>query len=213
MKAAAALVLAAGTLLAGAPALAETGTASGGNARASLAASASLDFVLNIGRFIFFRVGPQEYPATSSDPAVVDITLQPTLPGGPALPFTNGNSLPATWDGGVPSFAAVQTSAAVPVQVRTNAGQISIRASVIQPLASGTNTIPLSQIAVSSSDPGLPAPSLPDTGSGPSVIVTGTDFGNLVTIRSATWSFSYAPAVVPPPGVYTGAISYTAVSP
>jgi hypothetical protein len=213
MKAAPVLALAAGALLAAAPALAATGTASGGNARASLAASASLDFVLNIGRFIFFRVGPQDYPATSSDPAAVDITLQPTLPGGPALPFTSGNSLPAAWDGGAPGFSPVPASAAIPVQVRTNAGQISIRATVTQPLVSGSNSIPLSQIAVSSSDPGLPAPTLPDTGTGPSVIVTGTDFGNLVTIRSATWNFSYAPAVVPPPGVYTGAISYTAVSP
>lgn len=192
---------------------AATATVSGGNANAPLSASASLDFTLNIGRFIFFRVGPQAYPVASSEPATLAITLQPTAPGAPALPGLVGDSLPLTWNGGLPTLAPTPTVTAIPVQVRTNAGQVSIRASVDQPLVSGGNSIRLSQIAVTSSDPGLPAPALPDTGTGASVLVTGTDFGNLVTLRSATWSFSYAPAVVPPPGVYSGQISYTAVSP
>lgn len=192
---------------------AASGTASGGNANAPLSASASLDFTLNIGRFLFFRVGPQEYPIASTEPAALDIVFQPTAPGAPPLPNTVGNGLPLAWNGGPPGFSPLPAVTGIPVQVRTNAGPISIRASVLHPLVSGVNSIPLSQIAVTSSDPGLPAPALPDTGTGGSVLVTGTDFGNLVTLRSATWNFSYTPAVLPPPGTYTGQISYTAVSP
>lgn len=190
-----------------------TGTASGGAPAGNLNASASLDFVLNIGRFIYFRVGPSAYPATSPDPATLDITMQPIIPGAPTVPTVSGNNVPLVWDGGVPTFAPVPAITGIPVQVRTNAGQISIRANVISPLVSGANSIALSQILVTSTDAGLPAPTIPDSGTGPSVTVSGTAFSNLVAIRSANWNFTYTPAVLPPQGTYTGQISFTAVSP
>lgn len=198
-------------LLAAGGAHAATGTASGGNASAPLNATARLDFLLNIGRFIFFRVGPSAYPATSTTPGSAVIVMQPSIPAVPVQPAVSGNSVPVPWSGAAPSFAAV--AATVPVQVQSNAGAISIRASVVTPLTSGANAIPLSQILVGSSDAGLPAPPLPNAGTGAAVTVTGTSFGNLVTQRSADWSFSYNPAVLPPPGTYTGQISFTAVSP
>jgi hypothetical protein len=133
--------------------------------------------------------------------------------GSPPLPSQVGDRLPVNWLGGAPSFGPAPASTEIPVEVRTNAGQISLRATVVQPLVSGTHSIPLSQIAVLSSDPNLPAPGMPDSGTGAPVLVTGTAFSNLVTIRSATWKFSYAPSVLPAPGVYSGQISYTAVSP
>ena len=192
-------------------ACADTSTSSGGGANAALSATGRLDFILNIGRFIFFRVGPSAYPATSATPGSAVITMQPSLPATPTLPSVTGNSQPLVWSGGAPTFAAVPAS--VPVEVHTNAGQISIRATVVTTLTSGATTIPMSQIAVSSSDPLLPAPPLPNA-----VPPTVTDvpvpaFGNLVTDRSANWSFTYSPAVLPPPGTYSGQISFTAVSP
>lgn len=190
---------------------AETATSSGGGATTPRTATARLDFILNIGRFIFFRVGPRAYPVASANPASVAITLQPTIPGVPTTPLATGDNLPTSWSGAAPSFAATPDS--VPVQVYSNAGQISIRADVVSALVSGANSIPLSEIVVTSTDAGLPAPPIPDAGTGASVSVGGTAFGNLVTIRSADWNFGYTPAVLPPPGIYSGQISFTAVSP
>lgn len=182
-----------------------------GNGQNAITATARLDFVLNIGRFIFFRVGPRPYPNASTNPADVTITLQPSIPAVPTLPAVTANNVAVNWSGAAPTFAPVPM--AVPVEVRTNAGQISIRANVVTALMSGSDNIPLSQIQVTSSDAGLPAPAIPNTGTGPSALVTGTAYGNLVTLREAEWTFTYNPAVLPPPGVYTGQISFTAVSP
>lgn len=179
----------------------------------NLSATARLDFILNMGRFIFFRVGPGTYPRTSSAIATVDFTLQPSIPSAPTVPTVSGNSIAVPWSGAAPTFSVQPASETVAVDVRSNAGQISIRANVISPLVNGANSIPLSQITVTSTDPGLPAPVIPNTGTGSSVTVSGTAFGNLVTIRNADWNFSYNPAVLPPPGTYTGQISFTAVSP
>lgn len=192
---------------------ADASSKSGGNASASLSTSASLDFVLNIGRFIFFRVGPRAYPTASTNPATFSVVMQPSIPSVPTTPTTTADSVSVPWNGAAPTFSPVPASTGIPVEVRTNAGQISIWANVVTPLTSGSNSIPLSQIQVTSNDAGLPAPAIPDTGSGSSVTVTGTAFNNLVTIRSANWAFSYNPAVIPPPGTYTGQISFTAVSP
>lgn len=178
----------------------------------SLTATARLDFILNVGRFIFFRVGPGNYPNASSTVGQVDITVRPSIPSVPTVPTVSGNNVVVPWSGATPGSSAV-LSDTVPVTVRTNAGQVSIRANAVSPLVNGANGIPLSQILVSSSDTGLPAPTLPDTGTGPSVTVSGTAFGNLVTVRNADWTFSYSPAVLPPAGTYTGQVSFTAVSP
>lgn len=208
-RAAAGLVLA----CCAAGAAADTGTASAVLSTATLNASASLDFILNIGHFIFFSVGPGTYPAVDSSISSVSIAMQPSIPGVPTLPTTTANNVSVNWNGAALSFTPTPASMTVPVQVRSNAGQISIRASVATPLTSGADTIPLSQIQVSSSDANLPAPAIPDTGTGASVNVTGTAFGNLVTSRDANWTFSYNPAVLPAPGTYNGQISFTAVSP
>lgn len=210
MQAGRALAAACLALLAGA-AGAEVDSDSG-NASASLSATARLDFVLNIGRFIFFRVGPGNYPNASSQVGTVDITVRPSIPALPTVPTVSGNNVAVPWSGAAPGTSAVLSNT-VPVQVRTNAGQVSIRANAVSPLVNGASSIPLSQILVSSSNTGLPAPTLPDIGTGPSVTVSGTAFGNLVTVRNADWTFSYSPAVLPPAGTYTGQVSFTAVSP
>lgn len=192
-------------LLAGLPcALANRG------ATGTASSSASLDFNLNIGKFIFFRVGAGAYPSASGTIDTVNFMAAPTIPPSATVPVTSNNTA-VNWNGALPTFAATPTS--LPVEVRSNAGQINVRATATTALTSGPNSIPLSQIVLTSSDANLPAPLVPNAGTGPSVNVAGSAFSNLVTLRSASWTFSYNPLTTQPAGVYTGQISFTVSSP
>ena len=173
-------------------------------------AQAELDFEIVIGKFLFFRVGAGAYPAASSTVNTVSFNAVPTIPPGAVTPLP-GNNTTVNWSGALPAFTTTATS--LPVEVRSNAGQVSIRAIVTTPLASGANTIPMSQIVLSSSDANLPAPVVPDAGTGAAVTVAGSAFGNLVTTRSANWTFSYNPLATQRAGNYNGTISFTASSP
>jgi len=196
-------------LLAGAPllAVADIGSNSGGG---SQTAGADLDFQVDIGKFLFFRVGTGGYPTASGTVDTVTLNATPIIPPGAVTP-ANGNNTAVNWSGVVPAFTTPTTT--LPVEVRSNAGQITIRANVVTPLVSGANSIPLSQIVLSTSDANLPAPLIPNAGSGASVNVVGTSFTNLVTQRTANWTFSYTPLATQRAGNYTGQISFTASSP
>jgi hypothetical protein len=195
--------------LAAALAHAATGTSSGlGNP-----ASADLRFSVQIDRFLFFRVGDGSWPTVNGTVNSVGFALLPSVPGGPATPVP-GNKATAAWTGGAPPFAVSASGpTTLPVEVRSNGGTVSLRAVASTALTSGSNTIPMSQITVSSSDPALPAPPVPASGTGSSVTVGGTDFGGLVTVRAATWTFGFANTVVPAAGTYSGQITFTASSP
>jgi hypothetical protein len=173
-------------------------------------ATVELAFVVDIGKFIFFRVGNGGYPTASGTADTVTFNAVPVIPPGAVLAVP-GNNTTVNWGGTVPSFASTATT--LPVEVRSNAGQISIRATATLPLTSGVDSIPLSQIVLTSSDANLPAPVVPDTGTGPAVNVAATAFSNLVTVRNANWTFSYAPPITQQAGNYTGQISFTASSP
>lgn len=187
-----------------------TTTAPSLNPNQSVSASARLDFVLNIGKFIFFRVGTGAFPSASGTVDTVSFNAVPSIPAGAVVP-ASGNNTPVSWNGAAPTFSAASTT--LPVEVRSNAGQVSIRATASVPLTSGTNSIPLSQIVVTSSDANLPAPPVPNAGTGAAVNVAGTAFSNLVTSRSANWTFAYNPPAAPAAGIYTGQISFTASAP
>ncbi len=195
------------------PAPAEVAVDSGGPPFGTLTASARLDFILNIGKFLFFRIGTGAYPTASSTIDQVTFTLVPSIPAGPTTPSFTLNNAVVNWSGSIPSFVASSSSNVLPVEVRSNAGQVTIRATVSSPLASGLNTIPMSEISIASSDANLPGPTIPNSGTGPTVNVTGTAFSNLVTIRSANWTFAYSPVTVPSPGTYSGQLSFTASAP
>lgn len=199
-------------LLTSAAAWADQATTTAPNAQPNQAVSASadLDFIINIGKFIFFRVGTGAYPTASATVDTVALNAVPNIPAGAVVPVP-GNNTTVVWNGALPSFTTAASS--LPVEVRSNAGQISIRATATTPLNSGANNIPLSQIVLSSSDINLPAPVVPNTGTGAAVNVTSTGFSNLVTVRNANWTFSYNPLVTQRAGVYTGQISFTASSP
>jgi len=196
-------------LLAGAPLLAAADFASNSGG-GSQTASADLDFQVDIGKFLFFRVGTGGYPTASGTVDTVTFNTTFSIPPGAVTP-ANGNNTTVNWNGVLPTFTAPTTT--LPVEVRSNAGQITIRANVVTPLTSGGNSIPLSQIVLTTSDANLPAPVIPNTGSGASVNVVGTAFTNLVTQRSANWTFAYTPLTTQAAGNYTGQISFTASSP
>lgn len=176
-----------------------------------VSASARLDFITNIDKYLFFRVGTGAYPTASATIDTVAFALTPSIPAAPTTPV-NGNSISVNWNAASPAIGA-PTSVVLPVEVQSNAGQITIRATATTALTSGANTIPLSSIVVTSSDANLPAPLVPNAGTGASVNVTGSAFTNLVTNRAANWTFAYNNAVVPSAGVYTGQITFTASAP
>lgn len=176
-----------------------------------VSASARLDFITNIDKYLFFRVGTGAYPIASTTIDTVSFALTPSIPATPSTP-ANGNSVSVNWNAALPTIGA-PTSVVLPVEVRGNAGQITIRATASSALTSGANSIPLSSIVITSSDANLPAPLVPNAGTGASVNVTGSAFTNLVTNRVANWTFAYNNAVVPTAGVYTGQITFTASAP
>ena len=182
------------------------------SATGTTSATAFLDFEINIDKFIFFRVGTGAFPSASGTVDTVNFTLTPQIPPGPITP-ANGNSTALSWNAAAPTYNVGGSNLVLPVEVRSNAGTVSLRAAVTSALVSGANSIPLSQITIASSDANLPAPLIPNAGTGPAVNVTGTAFSNLVTVRSANWTFSYSAATAPRAGVYNGQITFTASAP
>lgn len=175
---------------------------------APYATSARLDFRLTIDKFIFLRLGTS---GTGIDTAT--FVLVPSIPPVPTTPV-EGAALPVPWSGAAPAFGVSAAGNAVGVEVRSNAGAVSLRAVMTAPLSSGVNTISTADIGIVSDNAELPAPPLPASGvgTGTPVAITGTSQQNLVTERTATWTFSLA-AVARPAGVYTGQISFMASAP
>ena len=171
-----ALAVAAGTR----PAMADsqTTTAPLSAPEQTVSASAALDFNINIGKFIFFRVGSGAFPVASGTVDTVTLDTSASFPAS----VTNGTAMP----------------------------QIALRTTVVSPLSNGSASIPFSAIHIVSSDSNLPAPPVPDSGTGAAVNVTGTAFANLVTERVADWTFSYADSSDSTAGSYTGVLMFTA---
>lgn len=179
-------------------------------------ATARLKFTVNIDKFVFFRLGTGAWPTPSGTVDTAAFTLAPTIPGGPTTPAATANNTAANWSGGAPTFAVSPAGGVqLPVEVRSNGGQVSLRATVSTPLTNTTsaNTIPMSEITVASSSTALPAPAIPNAGTGAPVNVTPTAFGALVTLQTATWTFSYANLTPRPAGTYLGQVVFTASSP
>lgn len=178
-------------------------------------ASVNLDFAIHIDRFIFFRIGDGAWPTPGGTISQVNFSLAPSIPALPTTP-AGGSNQAVNWSGGAPTFAVSATGNVLPVEVRSNAGQVNLRATVNTPLTSGANTIPMSQIVVSSSDAQLPAPVIPNSGTGAAVNVAGGGTGainSLVTLRSANWTFNYANTVPARAGQYSGQLVFTASAP
>lgn len=208
----------------------QTGTNSTANPNAAISRTANLDFIINIGKMIFLRVGTGgsftggasgSGPAANATVDTISFAHSVTIPAANTTP-TNGSNSSVSWNGSAPNFTTTSPSVSLPVEVRSNGGQVRITGQATTPLTSGSNTIPMSSIVISSSDTALPAPVIPNSGVSTAVLVTpgGTGTGaapTLLTYRTATWTFAYAPTAATlastAAGVYGGTITFTASSP
>jgi len=177
-----------------------------------LSTSVNLDFTIAIDKFIFFRIGDGTWPTPGGTTSSVAFVLAPSIPGVPTTPVAGSNTS-VNWSGAAPSFSITPSGNVLPVEVRSNAGQVTLRATATTALASGANTIPLSEITNATSDSNLPAPLIPNTGTGAAVNVVATAFAGLVTQRTANWTLSYANLASRRAGTYTGQVTFTASSP
>ncbi len=169
----------------------------------------ALEFSIQIDKFIFFRIG--DATATSQ----VTFALTPSIPS-PSTTPTVSNNTSVNWSGTAPSFNVAPTGNKMAVEVRSNGGPVSLFATVTTPLTSGSKTIPMSDISITSSDASLSAPTPPASGTGASVNVAGGGVGSinsLVTLRSADWTFSYTSSTSRFAGNYSGQITFTATTP
>lgn len=187
---------------------------SGTGAWASRTASVNLDFQISIDKFIYFGIGGPAWPGTGGAVPVVGFTVTPSIPGVPTVPATGSNAS-VNWSGAAPGFSVAASNNVLPVQVRSNAGQVQLHATATTPfVASGPPQ--MSAVSIASSDTALPAPPIPNTGSGATVNVTGgggAAINSLVTLREADWTFSYAHNAATPAGAYSGTITFTASVP
>lgn len=177
----------------------------------AVSASARLDFIANINKFIFLRVGVGAYPTASATVDTVTFALTASIPATATIPVNGSNTI-VSWNKIAPTFGTTG-STVLPVEVRSNAGQVTLQASATTPLTSGANTIPMSSLVIATSDVNLTAPVVPNAGIGASVNVVGSSFTNLVTTRAANWTFSYNNPTAPTAGIYTGQVTFTASAP
>lgn len=174
-----------------------------------------LNFSIQIDKFLFFRIGDGAWPTPGGTTSQVSFSLSPSIPAVPATPV-NGNNTAVNWSGAAPTFAVTASGNMLPVEVRSNGGQVSLFATVTTALTSGANTIPMNMVSITSSDAALPAPILPASGTSTSVNVTGGGTGavnSLVTIRNANWTFAYNSTISRTAGNYSGQLSFTASVP
>lgn len=117
---------------------AEETTNQGGGNRAT---TARLDFTINIDRMVYLRVGnggahaggaSGTGPAASAAVNNLSFALGPmSIPGVPTA-AVNGNNQAVNWNGAAPGYAT-PAAASLPVEVRSNAGQVRITAQVSAP--------------------------------------------------------------------------------
>ena len=171
-------------------------------------AVARLDFRVIVPRVLFLGVGTGAAAATPATNATIDTVT---------FDYTTNPEAVGT---GVAGVAGAITGNVVPVRVVGNNGQVSLTAATTGALtnaATPADTIPWSEITVSSNLPGLPSPVIPATATGASSNVLISS-GTKVTDHSAVWTYSYANSAVVAPGTYgtstgNGRVIYTASMP
>ncbi|MDO9149530.1 hypothetical protein [Hydrogenophaga sp.] len=160
-------------------------------------ATARLDLRVVIPRVLFLGVGAGAATPLASNGGINTLTFDYS-----ANPQDIGTTLAAASisnDGPLPSGNAI------PVRVFGNDGQITITATNETNLVSGSDTIPFTQLSVTTTNAALPAPAF-----------GGTSLPTLngkVTNQTANWAYSYANATTPAFGTYTGRVTYTATMP
>ena len=164
-----------------------------------------MQYELRIPAVLYFRVGSL---GSVVDTVTFDLGATAYPPANNA-PYS-GASLPGD---GTP--IAATTNGVLPVEVRSNAGPISISATVSNPSGlsdGGGNFISFDEITTTSDSSDLPAPVLSNAGATP-VNVTANQFAGLVTQQTANWTYSYDNTGDVSAGTYTGTVTYIASSP
>ena len=204
------------------------------NRTGPISASARLDFTINVDKMIYLRidgvdVNPNSATESGLGPAaggeVSELVFNP-VPSIPSLGTTpvGGNSNGVDWNTAQPRLVNTPEQRLF-VEVRSNAGPVGLQAQVITPLThtNGLSTIPFSKIRISETNRALKAPTVPDSGIGPSETVdtggNGTDAApGLLTHRFGQWGFYYLPGATsaanpfPTAGVYRGELAFIATA-
>lgn len=167
-------------------------------------ATARLDLRVVIPRVLFLGVGSGAATPLASNGTINTLTFDYT-----------GNPL----DVGAGAAALAQSISndsiggsgnAVPVRVFGNDGQITITAATndanLISTTTATDTIPFTELSVTTTNAALPAPGFNGGSSQPTL--TGR-----VTNQTANWEYSYANNTTPAFGTYTGRVTYTATMP
>ncbi|QDH71526.1 hypothetical protein [Marilutibacter alkalisoli] len=163
-------------------------------------ATAHLDFQVTVPRVLLLRVGSD---AGTVDLIDFDVTAADLQNAGTQTVSGTGGDL----GGG-----------SVTAHVMGNNGAITLGATTVGALLNGDgDSISYAEITTSSSDSGLPSPTLVD-GTTSSVVLAPTS-GSKVTDRSAQWTFEYANSALVAAGTYggqnvnNGRVTYTAAMP
>lgn len=193
--------LAAALVLAGVSASGSSLAASGTDTATPFSVANNVNFQIIVPAFLYFRVG-----VNTATPDSIVFTVPAASVGTGAVASTGGDA------GGTASNVAV----------RGNNGQVTITATVSNPLGLGTGTasdgyINFNTISATPSNANLAAPGLTNAGGGTSTPLLGCDVAcaglGKVTNRSGTWTWSYSNATTPSAGTYTGVATYTATMP
>jgi len=171
-------------LIAMTPAMAESDFQTGANP----AASASVDFRIEVPRFISFQVGSA---GNTIDEVVFNV---------PAANIGDGSDIAAT------------TNGTLAVSLLSNAGAIDLTATTGGALSNGSSSISWSEILTSTSDAGLGVPVIPDGGTGAATTIA-VNSGTQIVNRNADWTFGYSNTDVVGAGTYTGQVTFTAAAP
>jgi hypothetical protein len=162
------------------------------------AATANLDLRVVIPRVLFLGVGTGSGTPLASNGVIDALTFDYST-----NPLDVGTGAAA---GAITSTGPTAGTASIPVRVFGNNGQVTITATNPAVLTSGADTIPFTELSVSSSNAALAAPAF---GGGTSLpTLTGR-----VTNQTANWTYSYANTTTPAFGTYEGRVTYTATMP
>ena len=162
------------------------------------AATANLDLRVVIPRVLFLGVGTGSGTPLATNGVVDALTFDFST-----NPLDVGTGAAA---GSITSTGPTAGTASIPVRVFGNNGQVTVTATNPAVLTSGTDTIPFSELSVTSSNASFAAPTF---GGGTSLpALTGR-----VTNQTANWTFSYANTTTPAFGTYEGRVTYTATMP
>ncbi len=163
-------------------------------------ATARLDLRVIIPRVLFLGVGTGAATPLATVATIDTLTFDYTT-----NPLDVGAG-PGAVAGAITSTGPTAGTGSIPVRVFGNDGQITITATNPASLTSGGNTIPFTELAVTSSNAALPAPAF----SGGTSLPTAA---GSVTNQTANWTYTYANTTTPAFGTYTGRVTYTATMP